>query len=313
MTATAIWLPPHTTLTVTGQGLVPTGDLLDAGTGKTVTDIKGGLADLLTVASLCNTAGLTQEEGGEWVGVGDATEVALTVRVACSVLCVFWCVCGGGGVLVCAVRRVCVFAHCQLTSPHAHTPLQRPSPPNNNPGPNKPPTNQTNKQTNKLTNYPTNQVLATKTGFGKENLQAQKALAPVAEFPFDSTIKRMSMAVANSATGRRRLLTKGALESLLPLCTHVRRTTHHTDTDHTNDHHNDRPLDADAIAQVRAQVETLATRGLRVLALAARPLQPEEEAAVAAEDREALEKGLVFLGLVGLMDPPRPEVRERKI
>ena len=45
---------------------------------------------------------------------------------------------------------------------------------------------------------------------------------------------------------------------------------------------------------------------MRVIALAARKLEPDED----IEDVEAVENGLIFLGLVGIMDPPRPEVRD---
>ena len=45
---------------------------------------------------------------------------------------------------------------------------------------------------------------------------------------------------------------------------------------------------------------------MRVLALAARKLGPEED----ITDITSVEKNLIFLGLVGIMDPPRPEVKE---
>ena len=177
-------------------------------------------------------------------------------------------------------------------------------------------------------------MLAAKTGFAKERLLGPGRASLVAEFPFDSGIKRMSMVVAGVGGGGRpgptgngggsgptgsggdgngappplRLLTKGAFESLLALCTHVRTPT-------GEDALLDDAGDADAVALLRAQVEVLAQQGLRVLALAARPLTEAEAAAVvaagpagAAELREGLEQGLIFLGLAGLMDPPRPEV-----
>ncbi|MCS6802222.1 MAG: HAD-IC family P-type ATPase [Chloroflexota bacterium] len=60
------------------------------------------------------------------------------------------------------------------------------------------------------------------------------------------------------------------------------------------------PLDA---AQIAAQVEALAAQGLRVLALAAKvPAAP-----LAALSEEDVAGGFVFLGLQGLIDPPRPE------
>ena len=50
----------------------------------------------------------------------------------------------------------------------------------------------------------------------------------------------------------------------------------------------------------------MGSKSMRVIALAARKLEPDED----IEDVEAVENGLIFLGLVGIMDPPRPEVRD---
>jgi len=67
------------------------------------------------------------------------------------------------------------------------------------------------------------------------------------------------------------------------------------------------PLMRDALAVWAEEVERLASRGLRVLALAERVV--EGGGGEKKDVREHWEKGMVFLGLVGLMDPPRPEVR----
>lgn len=50
----------------------------------------------------------------------------------------------------------------------------------------------------------------------------------------------------------------------------------------------------------------MGSKSMRVIALAARKLEPDED----IEDIESVENGLIFLGLVGIMDPPRPEVRD---
>jgi Ca2+-transporting ATPase len=57
----------------------------------------------------------------------------------------------------------------------------------------------------------------------------------------------------------------------------------------------------DRIGEVNLE---MATQALRVIALTARPLSGEED----MEDIDSVESGLIFLGLIGIMDPPRPEV-----
>jgi len=110
----------------------------------------------------------------------------------------------------------------------------------------------------------------------------------LAEIPFDAERKRMSV-VTRDARGRRNLWCKGAPEAVLPLCTAWL------------DGGIARPLDDAALRRFGQAQADIADRGLRVLALAWRPL---------AGDGEPQEGELQLCGLVGLEDPPRPDVHE---
>jgi P-type Ca2+ transporter type 2C len=124
----------------------------------------------------------------------------------------------------------------------------------------------------------------------------------VGEVPFTSERKLMSTLEADvEREGRIDVVTKGAPDVLLARCTHervageVRRLT-----------------DARR-AEIAADVERLADLALRTLAVAYRRLPdvepPPGSADEALEPWEALERELVYLGMVGIIDPPRPEAR----
>ncbi|MDN4596555.1 cation-translocating P-type ATPase [Leifsonia virtsii] len=114
-------------------------------------------------------------------------------------------------------------------------------------------------------------------------------VAPRVEtFPFDAERKRMSVV---SRRGDRLLVAvKGAPELLLPLC------------DSVFDGTRARPATESDRREVLDEVDGFARHGLRVLALASR------EVPAPPEDAAAAESGLCLLGLVALLDPPRPEV-----
>jgi len=112
---------------------------------------------------------------------------------------------------------------------------------------------------------------------------------PVLQLPFDSERKRMTV-VRAWGEGAWRALVKGAPDLLLARCTHVRKEG------------GVRPLtEADRAAILRAN-DAMAERALRVLAAACRDTADAEET-----DADAVESNLVFCGLAGMQDPPRPE------
>jgi calcium-translocating P-type ATPase len=104
----------------------------------------------------------------------------------------------------------------------------------------------------------------------------------VDEVPFDSDRKRLS--TLHRTDEGLVLFTKGALAALLPLCDA-----------------GEEPLASEVAGRWRDAEQVMASNGLRVLALACRHV-PEPY------DRSHLEEGLTLLGLIGLEDPPRPEV-----
>ncbi len=112
----------------------------------------------------------------------------------------------------------------------------------------------------------------------------------VREFPFDSERKRMS--TVTRMDGRTFVLTKGAPESVLSVCTGCRKDGGPV------------PFD-DALRQEATRLfHTLMDKGLRVLAFAEREVLPGED----LSSMNAAERDMVFAGFIGLEDPPRPEV-----
>lgn len=122
------------------------------------------------------------------------------------------------------------------------------------------------------------QVFVMKFGWGRKTLQG-KGWTQLAEFPFDSDLKRMT--VIFEKDGKKHVFVKGAVERLIDACPEY--------------------ADEDKRRALLKNMETLASQGLRVLALGYRLID------YISADRTQVEKDINLLGLVGLYDPPRPE------
>jgi P-type Ca2+ transporter type 2C len=130
-------------------------------------------------------------------------------------------------------------------------------------------------------------VLAAKGGY---DVEAQLRRTPrLREIPFDSERKRMSVVVREGR--EQRVYAKGAAAEVLSRSTRLAADGRIRD------------LTAEDRVAIGAAVDGLAGEALRVLAFATRELEPG--APLGADD---VERDFVFLGLVGLQDPPRPEV-----
>ncbi len=111
----------------------------------------------------------------------------------------------------------------------------------------------------------------------------------VDEIPFDAD--RMRASTVYETPEGPTLFCKGAPETVIPLCGQIL-----VDGEL-------RQFNSILRDQVHAEQNAMTERGLRVLAFAHRKLDPHWE-------RDQLEHNLIFAGLVGLEDPPRPEVHE---
>jgi calcium-translocating P-type ATPase len=113
------------------------------------------------------------------------------------------------------------------------------------------------------------------------------------EIPFSSDRKMMSTVERDGEQDDALVLvTKGAPDVLLERCTRVRLGTEVV------------PLESAQREKIAADVEQLSGEALRTLAVAYRPLEAGED----PQQGEELERDLIFVGTVGMLDPPRAEV-----
>ncbi len=116
----------------------------------------------------------------------------------------------------------------------------------------------------------------------------------IAEIPFTSERKMMSsINIDHEHADALVLITKGAPDVLLGRCSHARVGMASV------------PLTDLLRRQLLADVDAMSDAALRTLAVAYRPLAPGED----WQAGDALENHLIFVGSVGMMDPPRPQAK----
>ncbi len=134
-------------------------------------------------------------------------------------------------------------------------------------------------------------VLAQKTGLDADAVRSR--LARVAEVPFVS--ERKFMATFHADSPGIRVFVKGAPDVLLGRCDQLLGPT------------GEQPIDDRGRVALQRENDVMASQGLRVLAVASRTIDP------AAWDTRAdlltHARGLTLLGLIGIVDPPRPEAK----
>lgn len=120
-----------------------------------------------------------------------------------------------------------------------------------------------------------------------------KVLPRLCEIPFDSNRKLMTT-VNELENGKYRIITKGAPEILLGIC------------DYYEENNNVHDMNSTFLSKIKNKNEKMAEKALRVLGVAYLDvdIMPKEISA------DFLEKGLIFVGLIGMIDPPRKGVKE---
>ena len=136
-------------------------------------------------------------------------------------------------------------------------------------------------------------LLAAGAKAGGDRKRLDRELPKEHEIPFDSDRKR-SAVIRRMPDGSHRAFINGAPGGLLERCTHLYTSA------------GIRPLTAEDRERILAHTSAMATQALRVLGSASRNLGPDSPAGLTAD---AVERDLVFVGLTGMYDPPRPEAK----
>lgn len=126
--------------------------------------------------------------------------------------------------------------------------------------------------------------------FGEDHDDLEDDSPRLYEQPFDSDRKRMS--TINEVKGKPVVFTKGAIDELLPVCTKILTAD------------GERPITEADLSAIKRISDTMAASALRVLSFAKKSIVDVPE-----DDDVDVEFDLTFIGLVGMIDPPREEVK----
>ncbi len=121
------------------------------------------------------------------------------------------------------------------------------------------------------------------------------SIKKIDEIPYDFVRKCLSVVVSDSA-GKHTLITKGALDQVLALCTSTTESGAHTGSI---------PLEAEQRARIETQFDTWSRLGYRVIGVATRELSSHTGSYSRAD-----EHGLCFAGFLLFLDPPKADVRQ---
>lgn len=136
---------------------------------------------------------------------------------------------------------------------------------------------------------------AFKLGFLKDDLYNK--FPRVSEIPFDSTRKMMT--TIHKINGKYLAITKGAPDVLIKKCTHINQET-------SIDNFRQSGLSNSQTQTIQNENLKMAQKALRVLGVAYKYL----ENLPAKLDQVVIENNMTFVGLIGMIDPPRPGVKE---
>jgi P-type Ca2+ transporter type 2C len=124
------------------------------------------------------------------------------------------------------------------------------------------------------------------------------ALPRVGEIPFSSERKRMSVIVQDDAAGVFILLAKGSPEIILERCQSFQAGE------------DSQELTREQRSRILDQNNRLASEGLRVLGFAYKLLDRAPDQNMTEDEAEQTEQNMIWLGLIDMLDAPRPEVRD---